>query len=110
MVHNETQQMFGMYGTSRAVVSLHCHRPFFFCVSHRRTTHLESKRARINCYWVVTAKAEDKKKGVKKEAKEETESESSSSSSSSSSDSASSSSSGCALPPRPPAPVPVGHH
>ena len=100
MVHKETQQMFGMYGNSRVVVfSLHCHCPSFFCVCHRRTTHLESKRARINAYWVLTAKAEDKKKVVKKEEKEDTESESSSSSSSSSSDSASGSSSGCALPP-----------
>ena len=75
--------------------------PSFLCVSHRRTTHLESKRARINAYWVVTAKAEDKKKVVKKEEKEDTERESSSSSSSRSSDSASGSSSGCALPPPP---------
>ena len=93
--------MFGAYGTSPVVVSLHCHCPFFFCVSHRRTTHLESKRGRINCYWVVSAKAEDTKKVVKKEEKEESESESSSRSSSSNSDSASSSSSGCALPPPP---------
>ena len=106
MVHKETQQMFAMYGTSRVVVfSLHCHCPFFFFVSHRRTTHLESKRARINAYWVVTAKAEDKKKVVKKEEKEDTKSESSSSSSSSSSDSTSSSISGCALPLAPPVPL-----
>ena len=102
MVYKDTQQMFGMYGTSRVVVfSLHCHCPFLFFVSHRRTTHLESKRARINAYWVVTAKAEDKKKVVKKEEKEDTESESNNSSSSSSSDSASGSSSGCAPPPLP---------
>ena len=103
MVHKDTQQMFGMYGTSRVLVfSLPCHYPSFFFVSHRRTTHLESKRARINAYWVVVAKAEDKKKVVKKEEKEDTESESNSSSSSS--DSASSSRSGCALPP-PPSPL-----
>ena len=66
MGHKDTQQMFSMYGTSCVLVfSLHCHSPPLFFVSDRRTTHLERKRAHINCYWVMAAKAEDKKKVVK---------------------------------------------
>ena len=50
MGQKETEQMFGMYGTSCVLVfSLHCH-CFPFFLSHKRSTHLESKRALMNFY------------------------------------------------------------